>query len=218
MNSILGIVAIFIFSRAVLRHMFLFLHALTRSQTFGIGVISFLYFPGTVVHEMSHYIVALLLNLHPRDISLFPVIEGRRVRLGHVEYEREKGDIIRPILVGIAPLFGATVVLWLIIQTNLLFEGGILTRIITGYFLLSVTANMFSSDQDLKYIWYVIPLGLLLGLLYYLVPFTIHPVFFSTVLSAVSSFLTVIEPAILFSAVGHGILLLIFIFINRKII
>lgn len=217
MNSILGIIAIFIFSRAVLRHMFLFLHSFTRSQSVGIGVISVLYFPGTVVHEMSHYVIALLLNMHPCDVSLFPVIEGRRVRLGHVEYERQKGDFIRPILVGIAPLFGATVVLWLIIQANLLFQGGVFTQIITGYFLLSVTANMFSSDQDLKYSWYLVPLGFVLGLVYYVIPFTIHPGLFSTVQSAISSFLTVIEPAILFSAVGHGILLLVFILINKQL-
>lgn len=76
---------------------------------------------------------------------------------------------------------------------------------------------MFSSDQDLKYSWYLVPLGFVLGLVYYVIPFTIHPGLFSAVQSAISSFLTVIEPAILFSAVGHGILLLVFILINKQL-
>lgn len=218
MNSLLGIIAIFIFSRAVLRHMFLFLHRFTRSQSIGIGVISILYFPGTVVHEMSHYIVALLLNLHPRDISLFPVIEGRRVQLGHVEYERAKGDFIRPILVGIAPLFGASAIIWLIVQTNLLMDGNWFVRLTLGYLLLSITANMFSSDQDLRYVWYSIPVGLILSFLYYIIPFEIHPTILSTITSVISSYLTAIEPAILFSALGHGILLVVFMLINKTIL
>lgn len=218
MNSILGVIAIFILSRAVLRHMFIFLHRFTRSQTLGISIISILYFPGTVIHEMSHFIVALILNMHPRDVSLFPVIDGRRVRLGHVEYEREKGDFIRPILVGVAPLFGASVVLWLLVQTNLLYETHLGIRLLVGYFILSVTANMFSSDQDLKYFGYIIPIGLVLAFIYYIIPFNIHPAIMTFTINTFTSYLATIEPAILFSAVTHAILLGIFIIVNKRII
>lgn len=218
MISILGIIGIFIFSKMVLRHAFLFFHRFIGSRQLIISIISFLYFPGTTIHEMSHYIIALILNMSPEDVSLFPHIEGNRIRLGHVTYRRESGDFFRPILVGIAPLFGAMAVLWLLMRLNVLYGYGIWGTLAAGYFILSVTANMFSSEQDLRYMWYMVPVIVLFGMAYYVVPVKIQPEAMNMFLSAIGMFLTTIQPAVLFSLYGHGILLLLFIIINKRIV
>lgn len=218
MISILGIIGIFVLSKVVLRHAFLFFHRFTHSRHLIISVISLLYFPGTTIHEISHYIIALILNMSPEDVSLFPHIEGNKIRLGHVTYRRDSGDFIRPLLVGIAPIFGAMAVLWLLMRVNALYGYGIWGTIATGYFILSVTANMFSSEQDLRYMWYIIPVIVLLGMIYYVVPVKIQPEAVHILLSAIGMFFTTIQPAVLFSLFGHAILLLLFIIINKRII
>ena len=60
-----------------------------------------LYFPGTAVHEMSHLVMAMILNLKVRDISLLPKIRGNTIKLGTVTYEKK--DVVRGLIVGIAP-------------------------------------------------------------------------------------------------------------------
>ena len=204
MISILLIIAIFFLSAASLQELFLFFHRKVRRREVVIFVIALLYLPGTVVHELSHYIVALILNLHPREISFFPVTEGARVRLGHVLFEKEKGDFVRPLLVGIAPLLGGLAVLWLFTRIHL-------NGIVLWYLVWSVTANMFSSKQDLVDLIYVVPVVLLVGLILYLFPLSIPPAYEAQILHPFLVFLDTLQPVLLFSAAIHAILVVSFI-------
>ena len=175
-----------------------------------IKVISLVYFPGTVLHELSHYIVALLLNLHPREIQLFPIIEGNKIKLGHVLYEKNPHDFLRSILVGIAPFMGGMISLWLIIQTKLFPGNSWWQTLIFSYLILAISANMFSSKQDLIDVGYLIPLGLFISLILYFVPIQIDYGIINRLISMISYFIIHIQTPLLFSLGIHAILVLIF--------
>lgn len=202
------IVVIYFLSRLVLQKTYgSFLRR--GSKRMIVGIIAVLYEPGTIVHEVSHYFVALLLNMHPQEMSIFPVIEENKVRLGHVLYQKNKSDFIRPILVGIAPIFGAMTVLWLIVYTNQ-FPGKELWQTgVFGYLILAITANMFSSAQDLVDIIYLVPVGLIISLVLYLFPIAISPYYLALISNTVLFFVHTIQPLLLFSLVFHAILVLL---------
>jgi len=83
---------------------------ITRRIDISMILFSILFFPGILLHETSHYLMAKLLGVRTGHFSLIPrVITGPigqptgRIQLGYVETSRS--DIIRDSLIGAAPLF-----------------------------------------------------------------------------------------------------------------
>lgn len=203
------IIGIFFLSRLSLQKSYHVLKKIVRNDKSILFFVSLIYFPGTVIHELSHYMGALLLNLHPREIQLFPVIEGKKVRLGHVLYEKHPDDFIRSILVGIAPFFGGLISLWILIQAKLFPGSTWWQTLLFGYLILAISANMFSSKQDLVDVGYLIPFGLCIAFLLYLFPLSISPGFLNQLVSPISYFIQTIQPLLLFSLAVHAILVVI---------
>ncbi len=76
---------------------------LTRHPAVTIGLFSLLLFPGVLLHELSHYLMARLLGVRTGRFSLLPTVLGDgTVRLGFVE--TAKVDFGRDALIGMAPL------------------------------------------------------------------------------------------------------------------
>lgn len=76
---------------------------LTRRQTVSLGLFSLLFFPGVLLHEVSHYVMAFLLGVHTGRFSLLPdLMPDGKLRLGYVE--TASTDIFRDALIGAAPL------------------------------------------------------------------------------------------------------------------
>jgi hypothetical protein len=75
---------------------------------------NYIFFVGTMIHELSHAITAILLGVRVYKISLFwPQSDGSGgYRLGYVEHK--KVDPIRTTLIGIAPIFGCALVTFLV--------------------------------------------------------------------------------------------------------
>lgn len=86
---------------------------LTRRQELALGIFSLLFFPGVLLHELSHFIMARLLGVKTVRFSLLPqVLPGGKLRLGYVE--TRKTDFVRDALIGLAPLLtGGLVIAWL---------------------------------------------------------------------------------------------------------
>src|SRR5512142_3077223 len=76
---------------------------LTRSQALALGLFSLLFFPGVLLHELSHFLMARLLGVRTGRFSLLPsLVEGGKLRLGFVE--TAEADLVRDALIGAAPL------------------------------------------------------------------------------------------------------------------
>lgn len=66
-------------------------------------VFSILFFPGVVLHEFSHFIMAKILFVRTRGFSIIPkMMPQGYLRMGYVEVA--ESDIVRDALIGAAPL------------------------------------------------------------------------------------------------------------------
>ena len=80
---------------------------LTRNPQLTIGFFSILFFPGVFLHELSHFLMAKILNVRTGKISLIPnSLPDGRLQMGYVETAQT--DIFRDSLIGIAPLIAGS--------------------------------------------------------------------------------------------------------------
>ncbi len=91
---------------------------LTRRAEVSLALFSLLFFPGIVLHETSHFLVASLLGVRVGGFSLIPRLtqasgvkggQSARLQLGYVQTVQT--DVVRDALIGVAPLvFGGAFV------------------------------------------------------------------------------------------------------------
>ena len=99
------ILIIFFISRKTTLLFFSIFNRIFRNAKLSFLSITLIFFPGTIIHELSHYFSAVILFLNVKDIKIFPEFKDNQIKLGHVLYHKK--DFLRGILVGIAPFFGA---------------------------------------------------------------------------------------------------------------
>ena len=76
---------------------------LTHRQAIALVMFSILFFPGVLLHEVSHYLVAVLTGVRTGGFSLIPrPLQDGRLQLGYVE--TVPTDFVRESLIGVAPL------------------------------------------------------------------------------------------------------------------
>jgi len=75
----------------------------------GMWVFAVVALPGTMLHELSHFMVALVLGARPSFPSLIPSKVGRVWRLGEVRFQPGH---LRAIFVALAPLLLVPLALW----------------------------------------------------------------------------------------------------------
>jgi hypothetical protein len=76
---------------------------LTRRPDIAVVLFSLLFFPGVLLHEGSHFLMARLLGVRTGRFSLLPrPLEDGRLQLGYVE--TGSADWLRDALIGAAPL------------------------------------------------------------------------------------------------------------------
>jgi hypothetical protein len=158
---------------------------LSRSPEFTVALFSLLFLPGVLLHELSHYLVAVVLGVPTPRFSLIPqVLPNGKLQLGYVETART--DFVRDSLIGAAPLFAGGFVVAFVALTRLsllplwdalragqlgaLWDAAIILPQgsdfpLWFYLLFSVSSTMLPSQSD-RHAW--LPLGMavlvLLGL------------------------------------------------------
>lgn len=71
------------------------------------ALFSILFFPGVLLHELSHFLVARLLGVKTGKLSIIPrPLENGKLQLGYVETERS--DLLRDAIIGAAPLLAGS--------------------------------------------------------------------------------------------------------------
>ncbi len=141
---------LFLLSHSLTRTLSLSLYRLTHSKKLTVQIVAFLFFPGTVLHELAHAIMAGVLGVRVGTMEFVPVIEGDRVKLGSVQIAQT--DFFRRFLIGAAPFFIGTSILLSILfyaSQNDLFNN-IWIVILIGYVVFEIGNTMFSSKKDME--------------------------------------------------------------------
>jgi hypothetical protein len=161
------LVLLFFLSRKITRKIGSFVFRLTKSEKWTRYIMSILFLPGTFVHEVSHFLSALILLVPVRQIELTPRVEEGRVNMGRVPIG--KVDFVRRTLVGISPLiFGVSLI---IATLYFLTSKGLISSpsyvVLAGYLVFEIGNTMYLSRKDLEGAWlFFVVLALLLVALY----------------------------------------------------
>ncbi len=133
---------------------------IVRVRSIAISILTIIYLPGTIIHELAHLMIAEILRVPTGEISFIPLVESadkntQEVKMGSLKIGNT--DQIRRFLVGIAPFLVGLIMtisllyVWqtFISQTTILIQRAGLTLLI-GYFLFAISNSMFSSKKDLE--------------------------------------------------------------------
>ena len=129
----------------------------TLSGFLSIRVLSLIFLPGVIVHELSHALSASILFVRVGDIDFTPKVENRELKLGRVAIA--KTDPVRRAIIGFAPVFvGVLLILGIVyfLSGNLMFfqasEIYITISAVFGiaYILFVISNTMFSSKADME--------------------------------------------------------------------
>ena len=152
-------------------------YVLTKRLDVAFALFSVLFFPGVLLHELSHYLAARLLKVPVMEFSLTPqTLPDGNIRLGYIE--THSTDVLRDALIGLAPLLaGSLVIIYIgVVQLNILaliplinsftgFKNAVQILLnqpdfwLWLYILLVISSTMFPSSSDRKS-W--LPIGIFL--------------------------------------------------------
>ncbi len=137
---------LYLLSRKLKKHLLIIFMRIFKKEKIAVIVYSSIFFLGTFVHEMSHFLSAILLFVPIGKINLFPKVEKKKIELGFVEVS--KTDIFRQSIIGIAPLIFGNIILFVIV--NYFPDVSRIVKIIFAIALFQVANSMFLSLSDLK--------------------------------------------------------------------
>lgn len=129
----------------------------TLSKFMSINLISLIFLPGIIVHELSHFFIAVILFVPVGDMEFTPQKNDGGVKLGSIEIA--KTDPIRRSLIGFAPvLIGLALIVGVVylFSSNILFFQNnnpyvfIAVILVLVYLLFAVSNTMFSSSRDME--------------------------------------------------------------------
>lgn len=180
------ILALALISHSLTQRLFLFFLLLFRARSVAISATTLLFFPGTVVHELSHLFTAEILGVHTGKLTLVPeAIHDSEIQSGSVAIAQT--GPFRRAAIGVAPTIIGTLILLIISyvmnqftleffhafhphpydQMLLHLRNGGIPLLLCLYALFAISNTMFSSRQDLKGVFPVLfVLSLLIGAAY----------------------------------------------------
>lgn len=177
------LIILFFLSRFVTSGISQLVFNITGSHRMAVYTMSILFLPGTIIHELSHYLTAQLLFVRTGDMEFVPNIYDDRVKLGSVQIE--KTDPIRRAIIGFAPFIVGTSLLILILFAAEIYNAweSIWLTILIFYLLFEIGNTMFSSSKDMEGFLELFAVVLIFGIILYLTGLRIPESFFSYLFS-----------------------------------
>ena len=184
------IIAIYIISRLIIKELFIFLRKFFKTDFPVFSVVSLLFLPGTIIHETAHFITAILLILPVKSMSIFPKWDENEIKLGEVLFIKK--DFLRAILVGIAPVFFGIGILFSLFYFKIYPANNVGLNILYSYLIFSISANMFSSSQDLKDLILIIPVILFIIIIFYVFNIKINMTNLNVIINKVNFYIFIV--------------------------
>lgn len=145
------------------------------SNLVGKWIYTIIFLPGTILHELSHWLMAELLGVGTGEITILPdfedKLEGDREKLGSVE--TAKTGPLRSFFIGAAPFITGLSVLFVL--GSLLLQGGWLfwQYALIFYGIIIVGSSMLLSREDRRSWPFIAILVTILVVVYYALPIKI---------------------------------------------
>lgn len=193
---IFQLAGLFILSQQLTKHLSRVFYKIFHHERIVIQFLSFLFLPGVILHELSHFLMASILMVPTGEIEFLPEVHGSEVKMGSVAIA--KTDPFRRFLIGVAPLVMGLGVLFVVfwyfypVKTFLSWQTALLF-----YVIFEISNTMFSSRKDMEgavgllaAIAIIFVILFFLGVRFYslIVPFILTPSFLG-VLSSMNIFL-----------------------------
>ncbi|MFC1710179.1 hypothetical protein ACFL0F_00770 [Patescibacteria group bacterium] len=141
-------------SRGITQSFSLLFFRITKNRTLTHNLLAISFLPGIFLHEIAHFLMALILFVPVGQIELKPeILEGGKVRMGSVPVA--KTDFLRRFFIGVAPLIVGVSVIFLGLYYLPLNEyiPEIIAYILTFYLVFAVGNTMFMSKSDMEGSW-----------------------------------------------------------------
>ena len=133
---------LFLFSRALSQRLSQIFYRITKNMKATIWALAILFLPGTLMHEAAHFLMAMALFVKVGKLELIPKVEGEgKVKMGSVQIEQV--DLLRSLIIGIAPLVLGISVLLISLSVNI-------SSVLKAYIAFEIGNSMFSSSKDME--------------------------------------------------------------------
>lgn len=162
LNNTTFIVFVFVFIyllAAFRKHLIFEIQALSLllfgSHKPGLVMYTIMMLPGTIIHELSHWIMAEILRVPTGEITILPdyeALDKQEKRLGSVA--TAKTDPLRGFLIGMAPLITGTallVILSILLEQSWITKAPTLQIAILVYGVVVLGNSMLTSKSDRRY-------------------------------------------------------------------
>lgn len=172
---LLGLTALYLSHRKITTGLSRLIHRLGGNQNMIIWVWSVIFLPGTIIHEISHFLAAAATGARTGKIEIFPEFiedildededEKKGVALGYVQVASM--NPIQGFIVGTAPFIsGMALLIWLasLMRASYLTEN-LWPLVLQTYLFFIIANSFFPSWSDMKQTLPLIFLGLIAGLL-----------------------------------------------------
>ncbi|GAB4027706.1 MAG: hypothetical protein Fur0011_6370 [Candidatus Microgenomates bacterium] len=146
-----------------------------KTNRVGKWLYTLIFLPGTILHELSHWLMAELLGVRTGEITILPDFETTEERgserLGSVA--TASSGPLRSFMIGAAPFFTGLFILWIL--GSLLQRGDwqLWQYILMFYGIIVVGSSMLLSKEDRRSWPFIAILVSSLLILYYFLPLTI---------------------------------------------
>lgn len=170
------LILLFILSRFVTRAVSHLFYTLFRHEGWAITCFAILFFPGTLIHELAHFFMAIILFVRVGEIEFVPKIREGSVKLGSVQIGHT--DPFRRALIGLAPIFvGIALLAWgVYFFSQFPIQPQWINILIVFFIVFEIGNTMFSSKRDVDGLLPLLIVLAVFSLIIYLLGFRIPPV------------------------------------------
>ncbi len=208
---------LFLIAQKISSYIYYFLLLFTASQRFSVSILSLILLPGTIIHELSHFLFASILRVPTGELSVIPTIDEKTGQVKAGKLEIGKVDPFRYAIVGLAPTIIGIFLIYvsgkLFFPQQLAVNNYLLTTI-GVYLLFIISATMFSSNKDMESLKIALPITCLIILSLYFIGLRLSLT--STLIIKIESLLKELNGYLLTSAVVNFLVFLILV-INLKL-
>lgn len=158
---------LFFLSQKISTSIYSIFFILTKNRGVAISVLLFLFLPGTIIHELSHFLIATLVRVPTGELTVIPQLdkETGEVKAGRLEIAQT--DLVRHTMIGLAPMvIGSTLIYtvgrFFLPNPSQLTTISPLLLFVVCYLFFVISNTMFSSKKDLESAAVAIPLVFLI--------------------------------------------------------